>query len=52
MQRFGMVIKVRAEKLEEYKRLHAAVWSDVLKMIAECSSRNYSIYLGELDEEA
>ena len=52
MQRFGMVIKVRAEKLEEYKRLHAAVWPDVLKMIAECSSRNYSIYLGELDEEA
>ena len=44
MQRFGMVIKVRPEKLEEYKRLHAAVWPDVLRMISECSIRNYSIH--------
>jgi len=45
MQRFGMVIKVKPEKLEEYKRLHASAWPDVLKMIAECNIRNYSIYL-------
>ena len=45
MKRFGSVIGVRPEKLEEYKRLHAAVWPDVLKMIGECHIRNYSIYL-------
>jgi L-rhamnose mutarotase len=39
-----MVLKVRPEKFEEYKRLHAAVWPDVLRMIAECNIRNYSIY--------
>jgi len=44
MTRYGMVLKVRPEKLEEYKKLHAAVWSDVLKMISECNIRNYSIY--------
>ena len=44
MERYGSVIKVKAEKLEEYKRLHAAVWPDVLKMIRECNVRNYSIY--------
>ena len=44
MQRYGMVLKVRPEKLDEYKALHAAVWPDVLKMIAECNIRNYSIY--------
>jgi len=44
MQRYGMVLKVRPEKLEEYKRLHAAVWPGVLKMIRECNIRNYSIY--------
>jgi L-rhamnose mutarotase len=44
MIRYGMVIKVRPDKLEEYKRLHAAVWPDVLKMIGECNIRNYSIY--------
>jgi L-rhamnose mutarotase len=44
MQRFGMVIRVKPEKLEEYKRLHANAWPDVLKMIRECNIRNYSIY--------
>ena len=45
MKRYGMVIKVRPEMLDEYKRLHAAVWPDVLKMIETCNIRNYSIYL-------
>jgi L-rhamnose mutarotase len=45
MQRYGLVIKVRLEKLEEYKRLHAAAWPGVLKMIHDCNIRNYSIYL-------
>ena len=34
MKRYGMVIGLRPEKVEEYDRLHAAVWPDVLKMIA------------------
>lgn len=44
MKRYGSVIKLRPEKLEEYKELHANVWPDVLKMIRECNIRNYSIY--------
>jgi L-rhamnose mutarotase len=44
MRRFGQVIGVRPGKLEEYKKLHAAVWPDVLKMIGKCNIRNYSIY--------
>ena len=44
MKRNGMVLKVRPDKLEEYKRLHAAVWPAVLRMIRECNIRNYSIY--------
>ncbi len=44
MKRYGMVIKVRSEKLQEYRKLHAGVWPDVLKTIAECNIRNYSIY--------
>jgi L-rhamnose mutarotase len=39
-----MVLKVRPEKFEEYKRLHAAVWPGVLDMIKACNIRNYSIY--------
>jgi L-rhamnose mutarotase len=44
MKRYGSVIRVRPEKLEEYKRLHAAAWPGVLKMIREANIRNYSIY--------
>ena len=45
MQRYGSVIKVKPEMLEEYKRLHANVWTEVLDMITACNIRNYSIYL-------
>ena len=44
MQRFGQVIGVRKEHLEEYTRLHADVWQGVLAKIEECNIRNYSIY--------
>jgi len=44
MKRYGSVIKVVPEKLEEYKQLHAAVWPGVLEMIQKCNIRNYSIY--------
>ena len=44
MRRIGSLIKVRPEKLEEYKRLHANAWPGVLEMITACTIRNYSIY--------
>ena len=48
--RYGSVIGLRADKLEEYKEMHAAVWPGVLKQIKECNIHNYSIYLGELEK--
>jgi L-rhamnose mutarotase len=44
VHRYGSVIKVRPERLAEYKKIHAAVWPAVLKMIKDCNIRNYSIY--------
>jgi L-rhamnose mutarotase len=44
MQRYGSVIKVKPEKVVEYKELHANVWPEVLRMIWECNIRNYSIF--------
>ena len=52
MQRMGMVIGLKPEKVEEYKRLHAAVWPDVLTMISACNIKNYSIYLKRAGEPA
>ena len=40
-----MVIRVYPDKIEEYKKLHASVWPDVLMKITQCNIRNYSIYL-------
>ena len=47
MQRIAKCIRVKPERLTEYKRLHAAVWPAVLAQIAASNIRNYSIYLKE-----
>ena len=44
MKRHGQVIRVRPEKLAEYKRLHQAVWPEVLSTIKKCRIQNYSIF--------
>ncbi len=45
MKRYGWVIGVKPDKIEEYKAYHAAVWPEVLDMIRQCNIRNYSIFL-------
>jgi L-rhamnose mutarotase len=47
MQRMGMMIGIAPEHIPEYKRLHAAVWPEVLAMIAKANIRNYTIFLRE-----
>src|SRR5437763_15404067 len=47
MQRFGQVLGIRPEGIEEYERLHAAVWPEVLATIQACNIRNYSIFRHE-----
>jgi L-rhamnose mutarotase len=52
MQRFGSVIGLRPERIEEYKKLHAAAWPGVLQKIKEANIRNFSIYLRRVDDGA
>lgn len=47
MQRMGMVIGLRPEKIAEYKKLHADVWPGVLSKIKDCNISNYTIFLRE-----
>ena len=47
MKRYGMTIGLDPAHMAEYKRLHAAVWPEVLKTIAACNIRNYTIFLRE-----
>ena len=45
MHRYGQIINLKPERVEEYKKLHAEVWTDVIKAIAKSNIKNYSIYL-------
>ena len=47
MQRIGFVLKVKQERLEEYKRHHAAVWPEMLQALREAGWHNYSLFVRE-----
>ena len=49
IQRYGSVIGVKPEMIEEYKRLHANPWPGVINKLRNCNITNYSIYLRELE---
>lgn len=44
MRRFGQMIKIKPEGLEEYKKWHANPLPGVNEIIKECNIQNYSIY--------
>ena len=48
VKRYAMVTGIRPEKIDDYKKLHAAVWDGVVRQIRACNIRNYSIYLREI----
>lgn len=50
MKRYGSIIGLRADKIDEYKKLHAAAWPDVLEQIRKSNIRNYSIFLRQLPD--
>ena len=50
MKRFGSVIALKPERIDEYRGLHAAVWPEVLRQIKASHIQNYSIYLRQLDD--
>jgi L-rhamnose mutarotase len=47
LRRYAQIINLRPEDEAEYIRYHADVWPTVLKTIADCNIRNYSIFLRE-----
>lgn len=47
MQRMGMVIGIRPEKLAKYKKLHASPWPEMNALLSRFNIRNYSIFLHE-----
>ena len=47
MKRMGMVVGIKPEKIDEYKRLHAKTWPAVLAAISKANIHNYTIFLRE-----
>lgn len=45
MQRVAFVLKVRPEKLEEYKAHHRRVWPEMLAALRAAGWHNYSLFL-------
>jgi L-rhamnose mutarotase len=43
--RICFLLKVRQEKLAEYKERHAHVWPEMLEALSETGWRNYSLFL-------
>src|SRR6476659_6134736 len=40
-------LRVRPDRIAEYRARHAAVWPDMLQALAETGWRNYSLFLRE-----
>jgi L-rhamnose mutarotase len=47
MERVCFLLKVRQEKIAEYKQRHAEVWPEMLSALTATGWRNYSIFLRE-----
>jgi L-rhamnose mutarotase len=47
MKRIGFLLKVRPEKLQEYKEHHKAVWPEMLDALRRNGWHNYSLYCRE-----
>lgn len=47
MQRVGFLLKVKEDKIEEYKRHHEAVWPEMLDALRRNGWHNYSLFMAE-----
>lgn len=47
MQRVGFILKVKEDKIEEYKKHHENVWPEMLEALSEAGWHNYSLFMRE-----
>lgn len=45
MERVCFLLKVRRDRIEEYKARHKAVWPEMLEALRETGWHNYSLFL-------
>ena len=47
MKRVGFILKVKQDKIEEYKRHHEQVWPEMLEALRAAGWHNYSLFMAE-----
>ncbi len=47
MERVCFLLRVRPDRLDEYKARHRAVWPDMLEALSRTGWRNYSLFAAE-----
>ena len=50
VKRIGMVIKIKPEKIDEYKALHSDSHQGVRHLLQKYNMRNFSIYMKQLED--
>lgn len=45
MKRVGFLLKVKEEKIAEYKRHHEQVWPEMLEALSRTGWHNYSLFM-------
>jgi L-rhamnose mutarotase len=47
MKRVGFLLKVKPDKVREYRELHRAVWPEMIEALRRNGWHRYSLFLGE-----
>jgi L-rhamnose mutarotase len=47
MERVCFLLRVRADRLDEYKERHRHVWPEMLEALSRTGWRNYSLFMAE-----
>jgi L-rhamnose mutarotase len=47
MKRVGFLLKVKQDKIEEYKKHHETVWPEMLAALSRTGWHNYSLFMRE-----
>ena len=47
MKRVGFILKVKQDKIEEYKHHHEQVWPEMLDALRAAGWHNYSLFMAE-----
>jgi L-rhamnose mutarotase len=44
-KRIAFILKIKPDKMDEYKQRHAAVWPEMLQALRETGWHNYSLFM-------